>query len=268
MVDVLMKRTPVQLNPADYPDAVADILKDSPVFDSSCSTVAEVLYISRDEGYFLKTAGEGSLRTESLMTAFLHSLGLSAEVLYYGSYEGKDHMLTRRIAGEDCTDQQYLSDPVRLCGTTAVLLRELHETDGKDCPVQDRNRTFTDSVTNGYDGHHYEPYLFRGIWEFHSYEDARRTAEEGMPLLKREVLLHGDYCLPNIILNNWKLSGYIDVGNGGMGDRHIDILWGIWTLSYNLGTTEYTGRFMDAYGRDRIDPEMLRAVAAMEMISA
>ncbi|MCR5808173.1 MAG: phosphotransferase, partial [Clostridiales bacterium] len=78
--------------------------------------------------------------------------------------------------------------------------------------------------------------------------------------------LHGDYCLPNILLNDWKLSGYIDLGNGGMGDRHIDILWGIWTLRFNLGTNKYTDRFMDAYGRELIEPEMLRMVAAMEMI--
>ena len=87
-----------------------------------------------------------------------------------------------------------------------------------------------------------------------------------MPLLKKDVLLHGDYCLPNIILDDWKLSGYIDLGSGGIGDRHIDVAWGIWTLNFNLGTTEYSDRFMDVYGRDKVEPEMLRAVAAMEMI--
>ena len=49
-------------------------------------------------------------------------------------------------------------------------------------------------------------------------------------------------------------------------DRHIDLLWGIWTLAFNLGTTRYTDRFMDAYGRELIDPDLLRCVAAMEMI--
>ena len=84
--------------------------------------------------------------------------------------------------------------------------------------------------------------------------------------MKREVLLHGDYCLPNIILDHWQFSGFIDVGNGGIVDRHIDILWGIWTLKYNLGTTEYTDRFIDAYGRDKVETDKLRFLAAMEMI--
>ena len=56
------------------------------------------------------------------------------------------------------------------------------------------------------------------------------------------------------------------MGAGGISDRHVDLLWGIWTLAFNLGTTRYSERFMDAYGRDRIDPGLLRCVAAMEMV--
>ena len=93
-----------------------------------------------------------------------------------------------------------------------------------------------------------------------------QAAREGFSEMRTDALIHGDYCLPNIILKDWKLSGYIDVGNGGLGDRHIDILWGIWTLKYNLKTTRYTERFMDAYGRDLVEPEKLRCLAAMEMI--
>ena len=37
-------------------------------------------------------------------------------------------------------------------------------------------------------------------------------------------------------------------------------------LKFNLGTNKYADRFMDAYGREMIEPEMLRMIAAMEMI--
>ena len=253
------------MNRTNCPEALAAFLRDAAVFDSSCSPEAKVFFIDKDEGYFLKTAGAGTLQTEAQMTEYMHSLRLSAEVLYYGAFKGRDWLLTRRIAGEDCTDPQYLADPKRLCDSTAGLLRALHETDAKDCPVE-RISSYAETVRNGFTVLHYEPDLFRGLWEFPSFEDAKRAAAEGLPLLRKDTLLHGDYCMPNIILNDWAFSGYIDLGNGGIGDRHIDILWGIWTLNFNLGTTEYTDRFMDAYGRDRIDPEMLRTVAAMEMI--
>ena len=132
--------------------------------------------------------------------------------------------------------------------------------------MKDRLDRYKELVHSGNEHGKYEPDLFRGLWEFSSGEDAQEAAQRGLPYLKTEVLIHGDYCLPNIILNNWRFSGFIDVGSGGISDRHIDVLWGIWTLAFNLGTTRWTDRFMDAYGRDLIDPDLLRCVAAMEMI--
>ena len=67
------------------------------------------------------------------------------------------------------------------------------------------------------------------------------------------------------MLDSWKLSGFVDVGNGGIGDRHIDVFWGIWTLWFNLGTDKYRDRFIDAYGRDKIDENILKIIAAAEV---
>jgi kanamycin kinase len=36
-------------------------------------------------------------------------------------------------------------------------------------------------------------------------------------------------------------------------------------LGFNLHTNAYRGRFFDAYGRDRVDEEILRVVAAAEV---
>ena len=90
-------------------------------------------------------------------------------------------------------------------------------------------------------------------------------AESALPHLKSDTLLHGDYCLPNIMLENWRFTGFIDLGRGGIGDRHIDLFWGAWTLEFNLHTDKYGSRFLDAYGRDRVEEEMLRVVAAAEV---
>ena len=250
----------------NLPDELRSFLDGADLYDRSCSPEARVTYIDKGDGLFLKEAPEGTLQKEAQMTAFLHARNLSAEVLYYGTHEDRDYMVTRRIPGGDCTHPEYLSDPRKLCDRTAELLRELHEISTDGCPVMDRNRTYRETVKKGFDGHSYESDLFAGLFAFASFEEARRAAEEGFSLMKKEVLLHGDYCLPNIILDHWAFSGFVDVGNGGIGDRHIDILWGIWTLHYNLHTLQYTDRFMDAYGRDKVEPEKLRLLAAMEMI--
>ena len=67
------------------------------------------------------------------------------------------------------------------------------------------------------------------------------------------------------MLENWRFSGFIDLDGAGIGDRHIDLFWGRWSLGFNLGTYEYSDRFFDAYGRDKINEDTLRVVAAAEV---
>ena len=83
--------------------------------------------------------------------------------------------------------------------------------------------------------------------------------------LKADTLLHGDYCLPNIMLDNWRFSGFIDLDAGGVGDRHVDLFWGMWSLQFNLKTDRFRERFLDAYGREVINEDMFRTVAAVEV---
>jgi len=61
------------------------------------------------------------------------------------------------------------------------------------------------------------------------------------------VLTHGDYCLPNVLVAGGKLSGLIDVGQAGLGDPRVDLAAGVWTLQYNFGPG-HAREFLDAYG--------------------
>jgi kanamycin kinase len=106
---------------------------------------------------------------------------------------------------------------------------------------------------------------FPDSFGYASAEEAWTVVEKHGHLLKSDTLLHGDYCLPNVILDDWRFSGFIDLDCAGVGDRHVDIFWGIWTLWFNLKTDKYRERFIDAYGRDKVDEDMLRVVAAAEV---
>lgn len=61
------------------------------------------------------------------------------------------------------------------------------------------------------------------------------------------VLIHGDYCLPNVLVVDGKLSALIDVGRSGLGDPQDDLAAGIWTLQYNYGPG-FAREFLGAYG--------------------
>lgn len=247
-----------------FPNEFHRLLVDASVFDSSCSSEAKVYFIDKEKGYFLKSAPQGSLQKEAEMTRYFHSKGLAAEMLSYVSGE-KDWLLTHRVPGEDGTFAMYLEDPKRLCDTTATLLRTLHETDFSKCPAQSRTADYLSTAAHNYRNGIYDSTLFPDNWGYASAEEAWKVVEEEGKLLKTDTLLHGDYCLPNIILDNWRFSGFIDLGCSGVGDRHIDLFWGAWTLFYNLKTDAYRGRFLDAYGRDLVEAETFRIIAAAEV---
>lgn len=61
------------------------------------------------------------------------------------------------------------------------------------------------------------------------------------------VLIHGDYCLPNVLTVDGRLSGLVDVGRAGLGDPRDDLAAGVWSLHYNFGHG-YASEFLDAYG--------------------
>ncbi len=259
-----MKRTPISAFPLDLPRELYAFLSGAPLYDSSCSPEARVYFIDKNEGYYLKTAATGTLAREAEMTAYFHKQGLGAQLLSYTS-EAADWLLTARVDGEDATHAVYLSSPKRLCDVMAEALRALHETDASDCPVQARMAEYFALADKNYAQGKYDLSLFGDKHPFASAEDAHRVLCEGRALLKNEVLLHGDYCLPNIMLKDFRVSGFIDVGNGGVGDRHIDLFWGAWTLWFNLGTDQYRDRFFDAYGRDKVELDILRVIAAAEV---
>ena len=260
-----MKKKRVMLPIQAFPSEIASFLCDADIFDSSCSEEARVYYIEKGDGFYLKTAAAGALKAEALMHTHFHELGLTSKMVVYKTAKGADYLISERVPGEDCRHGKYLANSQKLCDTIAAGLRMIHDQPIDKCPVQDRSLPYVKSLLEGYAGGKYEGSLFEGLWEFSSVQEAWQTAKEGIGSLENTVLIHGDYCLPNILLDDWKISGFIDLGNAGIGDRHIDILWGIWTMKYNLHTVRYTDRFIDAYGRDAVDRDKLRSIVAMEM---
>ena len=254
-----MKRTKTTIDKSTIPNEFLHLLSGADIYDSSCSPEARVLYIDKDRGYFLKCAAKGTLKREAVLADYFHKKQLTAPVLGYISNE-KDWLLTERVPGEDATFQVYLDDPKRLAVKSGEILRALHELDFSDCPISDRMSEYYSLVDENYAKGIFDP----SFSVFPSAEKAYKFAKEGKSLMKNEVLLHGDYCLPNFLMKDWKFTGFIDLGNAGVGDRHIDLFWGAWTLNFNLKTNKYIDTFLSAYGNDKIIGEKLAYIAAAE----
>lgn len=259
-----MKRTLLDRIPSGFPDEITRLCEGVRVYDSSCSPEARVYYIEREEGMYLKVAECKALAKEAKLHTYFHRLGLTSELLSYQSGE-RDFMLTRRVRGEDCTHAMYLEEPKRLVDTLAERLRMLHETPFDACPVTDRMASYFAVAEENYRSGNYDKSHFPDSFGYRSEQEAYRALTVAKTVLTSRVLLHGDYCLPNIMLDRWKFSGFIDLGGGGVGDRHIDLFWGVWTLGFNLHTDEYRERFLDAYGRDAIDTDAISLVGGCEV---
>jgi kanamycin kinase len=269
-----MRLTPVTLNAYEYPAALTPFLTGAKLYDSSCSAGARVIYIDKDDGYFLKSAPHRKLEREAEMTRYFHQKGLAAEVIAYitdGAERRqsppltRDWLLTAKLRGGDCTTEKYLEHPERLCDILAERLVMLHGLTFSDCPAQNHTERYIAKAeqnmrTGAYDASH-----FPDSFGYRSADEAWAVIETRGSLLRTDTLLHGEYCLPNVILDGWRFSGFIDLDSAGVGDRHVDIFWALWSLAFNLKTDKYRGRFIDAYGRGGVDEEMLRVVAAAEV---
>lgn len=259
-----MKRTPIDALPPGVPDDLLGLLPHGEIYDSSSSPEARVYLIDGGPGFYLKCSARGTLAREAEMTEYFHRLGLGAELLGYVSGE-RDWLLTSRICGEDATHGDYLGEPRRLAAFLGTELRRLHEIPPDGCPVTDRTAAYLALADENYISGNYDKSHFPDSFGYRSAEEAYAVLSEGRGLLRSDTLLHGDFCLPNIMLDAWQLSGYIDLGCGGVGDRHVDLFWGAWTLGFNLGTDRYRDVFFDAYGRDAFDADILSVVAAAEV---
>ena len=258
-----MKRTLIKEIADHLPYEIARLLDGATLYDSSSSPDARVWLIDRDGGCFLKRNAVGRLKKEAEMTAYFHKKGLASEVLYYASEGDYDYLLTSRLKGEDATDRRSLAEPRRLAVLLGESLRALHEGDFSDCPIPDHTSSYLALAKENCEKGLFDP-SYAETYGIKTAKEAREILSSGQGSLRREVLLHGDFCLPNVILSDFSLSGYIDLGNGGVGDRHVDLFWGIWSLTYNLKTDAYREVFIDAYGRELLDFDRLKTVAAAE----
>lgn len=80
------------------------------------------------------------------------------------------------------------------------------------------------------------------------------------------VLTHGDACLPNVLIQDFELSGFVDLGAAGLGDRCRDLERACWSLGYNYGEG-YDEVFLQAYGATQADRAKLDFYRGLEWFS-
>lgn len=78
-----------------------------------------------------------------------------------------------------------------------------------------------------------------------------------------DCFVHGDFCLPNILVKDGEIAGFIDTEASGLGDPWVDYAWCIWSLEFNLGTNKYTPMLLKELGIE-FDKEKFERYTTME----
>ena len=242
------------------PEALARWIGDAALTESSGRSGMRTLRVGGARGAYLKIGPPGTLARAARMQRWWADRGLSAPVAQYLS-EDADYLLIEAVPGRNGIAPEHLAQPVRLARALGEALRRLREIDAADCPG-DALACDLEAAP----GATYAQERLDLLSPFIGPAAAARASAElaaGAQALRRDALVHGDACLPNLMLDDWRFSGFIDLGDAGRGDPHYDMAWSLWSLMYNLRRNEYGEAFLDAYGREAVDPARLRLCALL-----
>lgn len=211
------------------------------------------------EDLVVKRTQKGGLENAFRMQTFLSRFGLSPKVVLYESGDEYDFLVSSRARGTSAIDPEYLARPRRLAREMGEFLLKIHSLPACECPVTNLTEKWHGEFlsacrrTQG---------IYKYISDYINVETLSRAQEivrEYAGALQSDTVLHGDYCLPNVMLVDFHADTAIDAGEGGLGDRHFDLFWGLWSLNYNLKTDACREDFLSAYGVSRADEALIRA---------
>jgi kanamycin kinase len=210
--------------------------------------------------HFLKVTQLGhhpTARDEQERLLWARSYVTVPEVIDAGTDADVDWLLTDALEGTDATKHALLSDPERLVPVLARALAAFHSAvPVAECPFDFTmttalaavRRRIRDGVAEQTDLHPEYAHL--------TLEQAFAEVERLAPDHEDLVVCHGDYCFPNVLLDNTGVvTGYLDVGELAVADRWCDIAVAAWSVTWNAGPG-WEDLFYESYGVEA-DPDRI-----------
>ncbi|WP_212003808.1 APH(3') family aminoglycoside O-phosphotransferase [Chitinophaga sp. HK235] len=236
--------THISALPADLAHLLAGMQRDQ--IDIGLSTASVHRYFSDRSTSYLKIqpAGKGLLQEYEVMTWLQDKLPVPP-ILYFGSHQQTEYLLTAAIEGEMLCSLSYLDNPELTVKLLADGIKLLSAVPTGNCPFH----------------HHLDKKLQAAAYNIQhqlvdtsDWENNNRFATPQalldyliahQPAAYTPAFTHGDYCLPNIFGKQGRVSGFIDIGGAGIADVYQDIALCIRSLKHNFGGDDYAALFFE-----------------------
>jgi aminoglycoside phosphotransferase len=175
-----------------------------------------------------------SLFQEKLKLNWLENRIPVPKVMQFYENQNTDYLLLSEISGLPASDNSLKDNVSRVIEQMVNGLKQIHELPVKKCPFDERMNYKIELVRER---------IAKNLIDIKDFEEEHqgKTAEDMFERLlsaKPEgedlVFTHGDYCVPNVILENGKLSGFVDWGNAGVADRYQDVALLTRSISHNF----------------------------------
>lgn len=178
------------------------------------------------------------------------------EVVAYAEEEDVEYLVTRGLPGVSAENESCHGDKQALVERLAAALQEIHALDTTGCPLDSRPEAL---IASGRERIR-EGIVTREMVEEEGMagkpDDALDELASVVPEPDTIVFTHGDYCLPNVMIDTGRVVGFIDLGYAGVGDPYRDFIAADYSVRRNLGDA-WVAPFFAAYGIDP-DPDRLR----------
>jgi len=216
-------------------------------------STSETFRVRRPAGNaYLKVAVpelQDTLEREARVLSWLRGKLPVPEVLYYGEREGMQYLLISEVRGRNLIHPEVLAHPAQLVRWLAEGLRMIHAVEIGNCPFDQRADAKIAEAQERVRAGLIDVGEFEPRWQGKAASDLLRLVTATRPDSDDLVFTHGDYCLPNILVADGRVSGFIDLGRAGVSDRYQDLALASRSIRHNLGDDRrWVDLFFEEYG--------------------
>jgi aminoglycoside phosphotransferase len=166
------------------------------------------------------------------------------------------YLVLGEVPGVMACNRMFADDLPNLVRVVAEGLRMIHAVDAARCPFDQRiDRQLMLAQQRVAQGLVDADHTISGMNARTVLADliANRPDHEDL------VFTHGDYCLPNVLIDpqTMRINGFVDWGRAGIADRYQDLALAARSLTYNFGSG-WEPLLWDAYGLDAPDYDKIK----------